>query len=51
MRRAIRILDLAGTPLLATGRHFETRDASTAALRGDQIASLTITPDAVAIAR
>jgi predicted ester cyclase len=39
------ILSLSGLPSLpATGRHFETRDASTATLRGDQIASLTITP-------
>jgi predicted ester cyclase len=45
-------LSLSGQPSLpATGRHFETRDASTATLRGDQIASLTITPDAAAIAR
>jgi len=38
-------LSLSGwPPLPATGRHFETRDASAATLRGDQIASLTIAP-------
>jgi ketosteroid isomerase-like protein len=38
-------LSLPGLPSIpATGRRFETRDASTANLRGDQIASLTITP-------
>jgi predicted ester cyclase len=38
-------LSLPGRPSLpATGRQFETRDSTTATLRGDQIASLTITP-------
>jgi predicted ester cyclase len=38
-------LALPGQPSVpATGRHFETRDASAATLRGDQLASLTITP-------
>jgi predicted ester cyclase len=38
-------LSLPGQPPIpATGRHFETHDASAATLRGDQIASLTITP-------
>jgi predicted ester cyclase len=31
-------------PLPATGRHFETSDATTATLRGDQIVSLTVIP-------
>lgn len=31
-------------PVPATGRHFETHDASSATVRGDQLASLTITP-------
>jgi predicted ester cyclase len=38
-------LSLPGLPSLpATGRQFESRDATTATLRGDQIASLTIVP-------
>jgi predicted ester cyclase len=38
-------LALPGQPSVpATGRHFETHDASSATLRGDQLASLTITP-------
>ncbi len=38
-------LSLPGLPPIpATGHHFETRDASTATLRADQLASLTITP-------
>ena len=36
-------------PLPATGRHFETNDTSTATLRGDQLASLTITPGSPSI--
>lgn len=38
-------LSLPGQPTRpATGRHFETRDASAATVHGDQITSLTITP-------
>jgi ketosteroid isomerase-like protein len=38
-------LSLPGQPAVpATGRHFATHDASSATLRGDQLASLTITP-------
>jgi predicted ester cyclase len=38
-------LSLPGQPSIpATGRHFETHDASSATLRGDLLASLTITP-------
>jgi ketosteroid isomerase-like protein len=38
-------LSLPGQPSFpSTGRHFETRDASTVTLGGDQITSLTITP-------
>lgn len=38
-------LALPGQPSLpATGRHVQTKDAATATIRGDQIASLTITP-------
>ncbi|MFI5272687.1 MAG: ester cyclase [Ktedonobacterales bacterium] len=38
-------LSLPGlSSLPATGRHFETRDAAITIVRGDQIASLTITP-------
>ena len=31
-------------PVPATGRHFESQGASSATLRGDQLASLTVTP-------
>ncbi|HEV2461504.1 MAG TPA: nuclear transport factor 2 family protein, partial [Ktedonobacterales bacterium] len=38
-------LALPGQPSVpATGRHFETHDASSATLRGDQVASITLTP-------
>jgi predicted ester cyclase len=38
-------LSLPGRPSVpATGRHFETHDTSSATLRGDQLASFTITP-------